>query len=102
MTPLSDLMVQVPEGVKNVPSTGRGRNCFHKTIKISNHVHSSPPVDNIMNLHIFVRGLTQPLQYIHYDITLHSPPAAPIWSSVFLIKIFQYIFISFIRATCQA
>jgi hypothetical protein len=65
MTPLSDMMVQVPEGADSIHSTGRGRHCFHKTLKISNHVHSIPPADNIMNLHILVRSLTQHLQHIH-------------------------------------
>jgi len=55
-----------------------------------------------MNLHILVRGLTQPLQHIHYDIILQSPPAYPTRPLVFLVKIFQNIFISFIRATCGA
>jgi len=102
MTPQSNLMVQVPAGVNSVPATGRGRHYFRKMPKLSNHVHCVPPVDNIMNLYILVRHLTQPSQHIHYDIILRSPPASPIRSLVFLMKSFQNIFISFIRGTCRA
>jgi hypothetical protein len=92
MTPLSDLMVKVPEAVNNIPSTDRWRHCSHKMLKISNHVHRIPPDDKIMDLHILVRGLTQLLQHIHYDTILQSPPASPIQSIVFLIKNFQTVF----------
>jgi len=82
MTPLSDLIVKVPEAVNNIPSTDRRRHCSHKMLKISNHVHRIPPDDKIMDLHILVRGLTQLLQHIHYDTILHSSLHLPLQYSL--------------------